>query len=151
MNKTVAIVLALVVVAAVGIPLAMKYAKPKGAAPVKLEGKPATEAAPQPVSNEPPYWNSGNFGGTVWSGTISGIKATLAFQAGGALKVTSDSPIFKAIAPSGELPGMWTIEGAKINIQIDVPNRGPQKMSGTISGKQLIDDKGKPLPFQQVQ
>jgi len=148
MNKTVAIVLAIVVVAAVGIPLAMKYAKPSATQPSK--GGPAPEAAaPQPVSNEPPYWNSGNLGGTTWSGTLPpGLKVTIAFQVGGALKVTSDSPLLKAIAPSGELPGKWSIEGNRFNMQIDVPNKGPQKLSGTISGKQLIDDKGKPLPLQ---
>ena len=133
MNKTVAIVLIVVVLAAVGV-LAVQYMKPKGTPPLKPGTKQAAEAPSQPVSNEPPYWNSGNLGGTTWAGTLSGIKATLAFQPGGALKVTSDSPIFKAIAPSGELPGTWTIEAAKINIQIDVPNRGPQKLSGTISG-----------------
>jgi hypothetical protein len=141
-----------VLLAGVVISLIAISAKQSAMQPAQVATNPLTAGATaNRLAVDPPYWNSGNLGGTMWTGTISGIKATLAFQAGGALKVISDSPVFKALAPSGEIPGTWTIEGAKLNIQIDVPNRGPQKMSGTISGKQLLDDQGKPLPFQQVQ
>jgi hypothetical protein len=141
MNKNVVIVLVLVVGVLVAVPLLSKLSQqsPQGAA----TNQPGAAA-------EAPYWNSGNLAGTAWNVKLSGISAVLTMNPGGTATLKSDSPILKAMAPSGQLQGTWVIEGNKLNITADVPGRGAQKISATISGQQFLDDKGKPMPFEQV-
>ena len=148
MNKNVVIVLVLVVGVLVAVPLLSKLAKqgPQGAA----TNQPGTAADAPKAASEAPYWNSGNLAGTAWNVKLSGISAVLTMNPGGTATLKSDSPILKAMAPSGQLQGTWAIEGNKLNITADVPGRGAQKISATISGQQFLDDKGKPMPFEQV-
>ncbi len=155
MSKNVVIVLVLVVGVLVAVPLLPKLMQqnPQGAA----TNQPGAAAdAPKAATNTPagasdaPYWNSGNLAGTSWNIKVSGIPAALTLNAGGAAVLKSDSPMIKAIAPSGQLQGTWAVEGNKLNITAEVPGRGPQKISATISGKQFLDDKGQPMPFEQA-
>ena len=149
MNKNVVIVLVLVVGAVIAVPLLPKLMQknPQGAA-TNQPGAPAADAPKAAV--EAPYWNSSNLLGTNWNVKVSGISAVLTLNAGGTSTLKSDSPILKAIAPTGQLQGKWTVEGNKLNITTDVPGRGPQKISATISGQKFLDDKGQPMPFEQV-
>ena len=148
MNKNVVIVLVLVVGVVVAVPLLPKLMQqgPQGAA----TNQPGAAADAPKAASAAPYWNSGNLAGTNWNVKVSGISAVLTMNAGGTSTLKSDSPILKAIAPSGQLQGTWAVEGNKLKITADVPGRGPQKISATISGQQFLDDKGQPMPFEQI-
>ena len=148
MNKNVVIVLVLVVGVLVAVPLLSKLAQksPQGAA----TNQPGAAADAPKAASDAPYWNSGNLAGTAWNIKVSGIPAVLTMNPGGTATLKSDSPVLKAMAPSGQLQGTWAVEGNKLNITADVPGRGPQKISATISGQQFLDDKGQPMPFEQV-
>lgn len=100
---------------------------------------------------QPPYWTAENIVGTKWTGKFNKVEATISIDAGGVVTAKSDSAIVKFVVPNGELKGTWSINGNKITIEATAPGFGKQTLTGTISGKQFLDDGGVPLPLKQIQ
>jgi len=152
MDKTV--VTAIIVVSALilGLPILAHIADQDAQKAAQLKaGGVGADGKAAPVKIEPPYWNSANLGGTTWTGNMKGINATLTLSPGGAAVAMSDSPLVKLKVPSGQLQGTWSVEGDKFTLGFTIPDLGTQKISGKISGKQFLDDKGQVLPLTQVQ
>ena len=145
MDNTVKTVIVIAVVILVGLPLGAKLYEGTAAAP-KAEDK----VAAKPIVLEPPYWNAGNLSGTQWTGSFNGIAATLSLQSGGIAALASDNMLVRTMVPSGKLQGTWSVDGAKFTLEAEIPKMGKKKVTGTISGKQILDDKGAPLPLQQI-
>ena len=146
MDKTVIAIIVIVVIILVGLPLLAKLHNGTAAAP-KVQEK----VAAKPIVLEPPYWNAGNLSGTQWTGTFNGIAATLSLQPGGIASLVSDNMLVRTMVPSGKLEGTWSVDGIKFTLEAEIPKMGKKKVTGTISGKQILDDKGTPLPIQQIQ
>ena len=145
MDKTVVLAIVVVVIL-IGLPLLANLSSGVSQPPKTDVKAPAAKS----TATEPPYWNSANLGGTQWTGSFSGISATLTLNPGGTAIAVSDNPIVRTMVPSGQLQGTWSVEGNKFTMEAEIPKMGKKKVTGTISGKQILDDSGKPLPIQQV-
>ncbi len=149
MDKSVIAVIVVLLVILLGMPLLARLGSSGGSQPAKADKKAGEEQAAA-IPNEPPYWNSSNLGGTQWAGSLSGVDATLTLNPDGTALAVSSSPLVRTFVPSGQLQGHWSVQGNQFMLEAEVPNLGKKKISGTISGKQIIDGKGKPLPIHQV-
>jgi hypothetical protein len=121
----------IILVVLLGLPLLGQMAKQGDAAEAGEGGAPG-EAA-KPVELKPPLWTNANIVGTQWSYMMH----TLTVMPGG---------IAQLRGPMYNVDGTWSIEGNKINISAQGKN-----ITGTISGEEFLDDKGKPLPLKRVQ
>lgn len=152
MDKTV--ITAIIVVSALilGLPILAHIADQDAQKAAQLKaGVTGPDGKAAPVKIEPPYWNNANLGGTTWTLNMRGIAATVTMNPGGTAVAMSESPLVKLKVPSGQLQGTWSIEGDKITLGFTIPDLGSQKITGKISGKQFLDDKGQILPLVQVQ
>lgn len=133
MNKTVLIVIGVVVALLLALPAlsALKSGAGTATAPSASVGEaPAAEASKPAVAVQPPLLNAGNLVGSAWS--VQGI--TINLGAGG---------VASAQTPIGPVQGTWTVEGA--NLTVKAMGR---TAVGQISGDQILID-GQPI--QRVQ
>lgn len=133
LNKGLVVGTIIIVVVLLGLPLLGQMAKQSNAGEAAPAGAPGE--APKAPELKSPVWNNGNLGGTKWSYMMH----TLSMEPGGAGKLSG--PMY-----NGE--GTWNIEGNKITITVPSLNKS---ITGTISGEEFLDDKGKPLPLKRVQ
>jgi hypothetical protein len=134
-NKTVLIVIGVVVVLLLALPALSALKSGAGHLPVPSSSNgdapaAAGEAAQPAVALQPPLLNAGNLVGSAWS--VKGF--TISLGAGG---------VASAQTPIGQVQGTWVVEGA--NLTVKAMGR---TAVGQISGDQILID-GQPI--QRVQ
>jgi hypothetical protein len=147
MNKQTVAILVAVVALVVAVPLLGQFMALKTA--VQSKGKDLNPGVP--VKIEPPYWTNENLVGTIWTGSMQGISATITLKEGGVAVASSGNMAVRMFVSGGTLAGTWSVDGDKITISADVPQFGKKTITGKISGKQFLDDKNVPLPLRQIQ
>lgn len=128
-NKTVWIVVGVVIALVASVPLLAQLKKGMGGSAAPAAS--STEApAASATAIQPPLLNASNLVGTAWSAK----GYTVQLGAGG---------VATANTPFGAVSGTWTVDGTKVTI-----SAMGRTIVGQISGDQLLVD-GQPVPRAQ--